>query len=449
MTRYRGVGALLESGAELGTTQKYADRSAAKSQKVREANETAVAVGQEAAALRNDVSGLPFPPNDGAPPAAPAGLTASVSPHTVDLLWDIPPQDDYVAYSLVTVTPQGEAAYVERKGAFVAGMTDLASKPHTFSVKFVDYWGLVSAASATVTATPMLTAAETVDLGELAMLERLNGLLPNANLATLTDATKLGTGVVLARAMAVQDAAAFNLWASNAMIRSAAIESLVADKITAGTITAGTIALAGSGRVTAGPGVSLNSTGLTLAAAPAYAASTVDVDRKITPVGNLAGLHFYAASTERGAVARAQGNSTEAARVVLEAANSSTGTGSYVIIRANANGTGDISINAAGTVYLEGPTYVTGSLNPNGGIIPNFVGNPASVSAGGTGVSWNHNLGVVPRYIFGQLRIGTDNWVNLPASNILVSSCTPTSVTITNNQASGSVSSTVRVFLIA
>ena len=65
-----------------------------------------------------------------------------------------------------------------------------------------------------------------LDVGEMALLGRLQGEMPNRNIATLEDATKLGDGVVLARAMAAQDAAAFNLWAENAMIRNAKIADL-------------------------------------------------------------------------------------------------------------------------------------------------------------------------------------------------------------------------------
>lgn len=152
-------------------------------------------------------------------------------------------------------------------------------------------------------ADPALPTKYDFDLAELSLLGRLQGLLPNANLATIADATKLGDDVVLARAMAVQDAAAFNLWASTAMIGTAYVKDLAADKIRSGIIQAGVAIVAG--------GAQIDDTGLDLLEyAGGFTAPSSDVASKVTPRGASpwAALGFHRVATvRRGLHVRADG----------------------------------------------------------------------------------------------------------------------------------------------
>lgn len=131
-------------------------------------------------------------------------------------------------------------------------------------------------------ANPDFIAEREIDLAKAAILGNLKGLLPNENLAAIEDATRLGTGVVLAQAMAVQDAAAFRLWASEAMIESAYVKEIVADKIRAGILQAA-ISISSGGSISAG-GASLDQDGLELLeTASELSAPSTDRASKITP----------------------------------------------------------------------------------------------------------------------------------------------------------------------
>lgn len=79
---------------------------------------------------------------------------------------------------------------------------------------------------------PDLLVNYDIDLARQTVL----GELGYANIEQMTDATKLGNNVVTARAMAVHDAAAINLWVQDAAIESAKIKDLIANKIAAGDV---------------------------------------------------------------------------------------------------------------------------------------------------------------------------------------------------------------------
>lgn len=286
------------------------------------AEQSAASAKERVGAVEETLEGAGVIGDDGVPPGYPT-VTAEAFFHQVDLYWSDPPASDAVAGSLVRIRPENEASRIVSRPSHSATIKNLPHKPHTFEVLLFDKWGRESRWSDPVSATPMLTAAEEIDLGEIAMLGRLRGLLPDTNLATITDATKLAdelvssgkiapgavtgpklpdgvingpklaasaveadkiaanavtapkilsdqiqtrhitAGAVTASVMAAQDAAAFNLWAQNAMIRNAAIQSISADKITAGQMTAGRITLAGGGALKAGE-VTLNASGVTL-----------------------------------------------------------------------------------------------------------------------------------------------------------------------------------------
>jgi hypothetical protein len=131
---------------------------------------------------------------------------------------------------------------------------------------------------------PDFVAQKGIDLTRAAILGNLQGLLPNENLATLEDATRLGDGVVLARAMAAQDLAAMRLWVQEGSIESAMVLGLVADKIRAGLLQVDLIVAAG--RVQA-DGASLTPGGMTLNQTnSAISFPNQDTGSKITPPGS-------------------------------------------------------------------------------------------------------------------------------------------------------------------
>lgn len=265
------------------------------------------------------------PVNDNIPPAAPAGLVVTPMPYReLDATWDTPPGGDYVVASVMEVTPSGGSATEYPGRSLDAFATSLAGGVvHSVRVKLVDNWGLESAWSAPVTATPMLTVSEQIDLDALAILGRLQGLLPNANLTTITDATKLGSGVVLAQAMAVQDAVAINLWVQNAAIQSAKIASLAVDKLITGTITAASITLAGSGQLVGGQ-TTFGASGIAVAPTANLDDTASGASYRISNAGATlySHLHFYtepaAAQPHRGLVMRSDGATSGTTQGIVE-----------------------------------------------------------------------------------------------------------------------------------
>lgn len=229
---------------------------------------------------RLDAAGIV--PNDGVAPAPPTGVTVEAIRRGVRVRWSAPPEDDHVALTLIRLTNVATGAVtIERSRTRSHTFTSLSVTEHTVEVGHEDMWGLFSGYGAPVSVTPLLSVADEVDLAGLAMLGRLKGLLPNANLATIQDATRLGSGVVLAQAMAVQDAAAINLWVANAAIGSAKIASVVADKISAGILTAD-IAISTGGRVSAA-GATMDDSGISLTSTSSSASfASQDTGSKIT-----------------------------------------------------------------------------------------------------------------------------------------------------------------------
>lgn len=142
--------------------------------------------------------------DDGIPPGPPINLVAIPMPvHEIDVSWDPPDDQEAVTKSIAEVTPQGEPSYtVIGPAHFVAITNLLAAKPHSIRVMLEDVWGRQSVYSVTISATPPLTAAEQIDLDALAILGRIQGLLPNTNLATIVDAAKLATGIISEAKMA-------------------------------------------------------------------------------------------------------------------------------------------------------------------------------------------------------------------------------------------------------
>lgn len=208
MASYPGVRLLMRGGADLATTQSYADKSARKAQRVRQAQE------QAAGALAT-LENLNVPTDDGTPPGAARNVVVNPWMHALDVSWDDPAPTDNVERSLLTVTPQNGVPRVFRGGPGNASAVDLAPVPHTVDVVLVDIWGRQSAVAGPFTATPDLTAAEQVNLAELAQQGRLTGLLPNVNLAPIGDPSKFAESVVNNTALAAGQNANVLPWAES------------------------------------------------------------------------------------------------------------------------------------------------------------------------------------------------------------------------------------------
>jgi len=239
--------------------------------------------------------------DDGLPPNTPQNLTAMPIIKGLSVSWDLPLGSERVKSARIRITPDGGSATIY-DSATVQGDTILGlegSVEHAIEADLTDAFGESSGWSTPINATPLLSAAETIDLEELDLLGRLQGLLPNENLATIEDTTKLGEGVVLAEAMAVQDAVAFNLWASTAMIGSAYVEELVVDKLVGGVMdttdifVASTLEIATGGQILCGDGTKLDAEGLHLEPGADYYADGLTPDQKITPPSELSTIAFY------------------------------------------------------------------------------------------------------------------------------------------------------------
>lgn len=420
--------------------------------------------------------------NDGIPPAAPQNLVVTPVPfRELDATWDTPPDVGQVVGSVMEITPFGGSAHEVQGTALFAFETGLAGGvSHSIRVKLVDRWGLESAWSAAVSATPMLTAAEQIDIDALAILGRINGLLPNANLATIQDATKLGTGIVTAAAMAAGDAAFMNAWIQNAAISSAKIANLVADKITTGTLSAATITLSLSGKLVAGA-TTFSATGIDLGVT-ANIADIPSADQTIANAGTaFSSLHFFdqrATAGIRGAVLRGDGDGSNRGHIQLAATrylNGNTYDGNQsAAVDVKGRSTTFLAEDPAVAIwpYLDvqkgGATFVgAGGINSNGSITatgslqtgaditagdwiwsqgsifydgiltPNMVCAQTAITGGST-VTWTHNFFAYPGICAAWQSLGSGQLKPLPAGGtdfgVYVDWMTTTQLRIRNNE---------------
>lgn len=272
------------------------------------------------------------PVMDENPPAPPESVIATPFYHQLDMSWADPPGGDHVVRAFVRVRlvsdpSEEKTVEVAPYGGYVPG---LPAEPHVVEARFEDRWGRDSGWSEAIEATPLLTAAESVDFAELSQLNRLRGLLPNENLATIEDARKLGEGVVLAEAIASYEITAENATFGNLAVPSAAIASLAVDKLTAGMFTAGQITLAGEGSLRAGEHVIFDSGGITLSYTPTTYTPGLHGDYKISSPDDRAALAFFntdfSGSNYRGAQIRSDGTSRldENARILLQTTSNGT-----------------------------------------------------------------------------------------------------------------------------
>ncbi|MGF1472223.1 MAG: hypothetical protein ACFB50_10845 [Rubrobacteraceae bacterium] len=265
-----------------------------------------------------------------------------------------------------------------RKAAKTAQEADAAAQAADAAAQAADAAAQAADAKAQNAADQLSSGVlEALDLGEMALLDRINGELPNQNLATLEDATKLGDGIVFASAMAVQDAAAFNLWASNAMIESAIIADLAVDKLQAGTFTAGDFILAGGGKIKFGNGISAGADGLKMPPDVDEIQQVItDANRKISNTGEYAAFYFFndqqgtnsAGFHSRGIVLRAEGNSSSReGKLSLQA----TGFGDTDVAALTVVGHDDHSrhgVRCFGGLYSQDGLVVQGAASINGAL---------------------------------------------------------------------------------
>lgn len=331
-----------------------------------------------------------------------------------------------------------------------------------------------AAAAQTKLADPGLIAQYDIDLAQQAILGRLQGLLPNENLATIEDATKLGTGVVLAQAMAVQDAAAINLWVQNAAIQSAKISGLVADKILAGILQA-SVSIASGGSIT-WPGGNLTPLGVTLTDTASDAASAATSPAsKITPPGSWAAYNFYTVPGERrGGAIRSDGNagnmrannridsagdgvfgSARHAFLVVQGGRDETSAETFVRVSPHLGVVGNMSVSGSSSLaslVVEGASQFAGGLARIDGagnvigqaFVPQFSSLAFGLNTGSTR-SEAHGLGTVPRFVAIQRQI-TGGWVDASYETTMAMSMTTTHINVQNNTGAQQV---YRVFAYA
>jgi hypothetical protein len=270
--------------------------------------------------------------DDGVPPSAPANVTAVPILSGLAIGWDQPDPEERVKAAEVRVTPTAGGLTVTVRATSSTGHTFLdlvGGTQYAIEARVIDAFGVTSSWSTPINATALTSAIDEIDLTELAILGRLQGLLPNANLGTIEDATKLGTGVVTAAAMAAGDAAFMTAWIDSAAIQSAMIAELVADKIVGGTISttdifvASVLEIASGGVLKAGTGTTIDNGGMTLAPGPDYNTPAFNTSQKISGTGDWASIAFYddASPNRRGIAIRADGNGTRTGAVVLHATN--------------------------------------------------------------------------------------------------------------------------------
>lgn len=323
----RTAKAIRETSAETAKRRDVADAIVRKTT-VDQVASMALAHAQAPLGIVSDYGANPLV-DDGEPPSPPANVAALPILHGLSISWDLPPADDKAKAAEVRITPEVGSAF-EVPATKLTGHAALGlagGVPCDVEVRIVDVYGVPGDWCAPITATPSLSVAEQIDLDELAMLERIQGLLPNQHLAKLEDATKLGDGIVLARAMAVQDAAAMNLWVADAAIQSAKIGTIAVDKLIGGIIetndifVASTLKIASGGELVAGTGTKIDSGGLTIDAGTSYVTTAFTRDYKLCPPSEWAALGFFDDTflALRGIGIRADGLASQRGSIALHA----------------------------------------------------------------------------------------------------------------------------------
>lgn len=327
-----------------------------------------------------------------------------------------------------------------------------------------------------------------LDIGGMAQLQRLQGALPNANLATIQDATKLAAGLVssrelsdlavsaakladyavgpskvateavstraiaanavvanaiaanavLATHMAVQNLAAFDLWASIAMIRSAWINNLTVDKLSAGTFTAGEIILAGGGRIRGG-GTWMDSSGIRMPFVGGNYGAAANAGFKITgPDDNEAVAMFRTSGLTpnyQGVQIRGDGvagNDNMAGEVVIQSSSAGGNFGAQIEVVTK---TGNSAINlTADNTRTFGTLRTEGVLNVGFGMTPHAYLNQATVNANGGWQEWVHDCALAREVVPFMQVYRNANWKPLETiTDVYIEWVGDTKLRVTNN----------------
>lgn len=386
--------------------------------------------------------------DDGLPPSAPTGITITPLAHALSIEWTPPLYEDRVKVADVSITPDGGLERMERATNLNRhAVIDLeAEVPCSVKVKCTDAFGVSGPYSTPVVGTPAHSVAEEIDIGEAALLGRLQGLLPNENLATIEDFTKFGEGVILGEALAVQEAATFNLWASEAMISSAHIANLEADKIDTGILTAATIFLSATGKLQAGEHTALDAGGIELGLADNFNTPVQDGSYKISGEGDIGALMFFAPTPvsargdHRGAVLRADGvEGSYGGALILEATAGGNpdvrGARFEVLAKHNAP-VGQI--NAYGDIVMRGRLYIAGGVE---GVLAGHTTTTISGTGGTTTFAHRIRRDGVARAPYNYMiqyttsidSFGNGNWSPISQLSGFSVMANETNITVTNN----------------
>lgn len=382
--------------------------------------------------------------DDGEPPGTPQNVEVVPLTHGLAVSWDMPPAEDRVKLAKIRVTPiPGSPVIYDSTTLIDTPVMNLDPElSYTVEVSFIDAYSAQGGWCAPITEQPNRLVAEEVDLEGLSLLERLQGLLPNANLATIEDATKLGSGVVTAQAMAVQDAVAINLWVQNAAIQSAKIAQLSADKITTGTLIAADILLSSTGTIKAGDHTRLDAGGITLGLHTSFDTSTAAQSYKVSGEGGIGSLMFFAENPEssagydaRGAILRADGDIADLPGTVHLLA---TYNGDLHDVR-----TASVQVQA-GIPGFVGAVFTTGRFVPLNGIDmsrsrPGLIGQggiTSSVVTSGSLFAFPHTFGTAPGTVLINVSLDKVQWRPVTDSTNWSIVITSTQVVVQNNSGS-------------
>lgn len=249
--------------------------------------------------------------DDDLPPGTPANVAIEPLAHGLGVSWDAPLSSWRAKYAELRVTPPTGPAFVLRSSTLLGhALFDLlAEEAYLIEARFVDAFTEAGDWSVPAPGIPNRSVAEQIDFS----FANVFGELGYENISELNDPAKVGDAVIQARSFAAQNAAAFNLWAENAMIQSAKIADLSADKIETGTLEAATVYLSATGSLQAGPHTKLDSGGVELGLASSYDTPSEEASYKIAGEGDFSALMFYsnvsiaAEGNFRGAILRSDG----------------------------------------------------------------------------------------------------------------------------------------------
>lgn len=380
----------------------------------------------EAMGIDPKVARTVAPLDDNENPETPKNVKATSFLKAVQVSWDMPPDTDAVTTYEIEVTPTAGASYIVNGNGMglVHTFHNLPYNLHSFRVRFTDKFKRKSNWSVTKSATPSQTAEYNIDLTKAKILGTLQGQLPNENLARIEDAAKLGTGVVLAESMAVQNAAAMRLWVGtgaieraflkdaiidstkignaailtvhigNAEVTSAKIQSLSVAKLEAGDIEGKTFRLIGTGKFDAVRPDGLIYTRLSIDGLQLrdlggfFEDPRTNVGSKITPIraDSYAAIGFTMTTGRRGIYIPAVGDADRNGTIAIEAFQSYGAVGTTNSARLfldGRSGSPNIAELRGTTVRLDGSSVIS---------VGDFTAQGATVHQGSTTLVGNLTL---------------------------------------------------------